>query len=255
MFAPKTPVRERILAIGPAGSGKSTAVIDIALKIPESTVHVIDAEPGGAWDRMNPGNEVTNIKVAAAQDWLTFRQSVKDARAQAQVGDWLAVDMLGPTMYDLVQEYYIEKIKGVSSGDFYLDFMDNRGKRKNPLEGDTDWMAIKKMYAEVLSDMLNFPGHVIALAGVKPPPRDDYDTKENRELFGAYGVRPEGEKKTAHAFSTILYFAQKRGSWTFTTVRERNPRVGMKREYVEGKVWEDFGRSYLWEVAGWRPGR
>ena len=255
MFAPKTPVRERILGMGYAGTGKSTAAIDIALKIPEVTMHVIDSEPGMAWERMNPGGEVPNITTHVVDSWVPFAQKAKELRMSAGAQDWLVVDLLGPTAYDMVQEFYIQAVKGFEVEDFYLDFMKDRGKKKNPLDGDTDWQAIKKMYSAFLSDVLNFPGHVFALTGVKPPPRDDQDIKQNRELFSNAGVRPEGQKMTAHAFSTILLFKQQGDKWMFDTVRERNPRVGAKREYVEKKVWEDFGKDYLMMIAGWRPGR
>lgn len=259
MFGPKFPIRERILGVGAAGAGKSTAALDIAIKIPEATVFVVDAEYGGAWTpdggRMNPGNEIPNIVTREGTEWPQFREAVQQFKAKGQVHDWLVVDLIG-TAYDMVQDYYIEKIKGVSQEDFYEAFAEKRGNKKNPLDGDTDWQYIKKMYHPVISDILNFPGHVFAMAGVKPPPRAEYDDKDQRELFQHLGVRPEGHKKLPNLFSTILYFKErKRGEWVFTTVRERNSRVGVKREYIENKEWDDFAKQYLWEIAGWRPGR
>ena len=259
MWGPRNPIRERILGVGAAGSGKSTAAIDLAIKIPESTFYVMDAEYGGAWTpdggRMNPGNEVPNIVSVDCTEWERFAKAAKEFKQKGRPQDWLVVDLIG-TAYDMVQDHYIEKVKGVRVDDFYEAFAEDRGKKKNPLEGDTDWQFIKKMYNAVMSDILNFPGHVFALAAVKPPPRDDYDDKQAKQLFQHLGVRPEGHKKLSNLFSTILYFKEaRRGQWVFTTVRERNPRVGVKREYVENKEWGDFAKQYLWEVASWRPGR
>ena len=264
MIGPRNPIRERILGVGAAGAGKSTAAIDIAIKIPEAKFYVMDAEYGGAWTpdggRMNPGGEVANIVAKECAEWEQFASTAKEFKAAGRSHDWLVVDLIG-TAYDMVQDFYIEKVKGVRVDDFYEAFAEKRasstkGMSKNPLEGDTDWQYIKKMYNAVMSDILNFPGHVFALASVKPPPRDEYDDKQAKQLFQHLGVRPEGHKKLASLFSTILFFKEsKRGEWVFTTVRERNPRVGVAREYVENVVWSDFSKQYLWDVAGWRPGR
>lgn len=259
MLGPKTPIRERMLGVGAAGAGKSTAVLDLAHKIPEAMFYVMDSELGGAWTpdggRMNPGNVLPNIVARETADWVSFVKAAKDFRAIGKAHDWLIVDLIG-TGYDMVQDYYIEKIKGVDVGDFYEAFAEDRGKKKNPLDGETDWQFIKKMYNAAMSDILNFPGHVFGLAGVKPPPRDEYDDKQVKTLFQHLGVRPEGHKKLANLFSTILYFKeQSRGKWVYTTVRERNPRYGPQREYVENVAWGDFAKDYLWNVAGWRPGK
>lgn len=250
-FAPKTPVRERILLIGTAGSGKSTAVLDVALRIPEIPVYVVDTEKGGAWDRMNPGGEIPNIHSTSATTFPDVRSALKFGPPTTD--SWLVVDMLGPNVWDLVQEYYTEITKGKDIEDYFLDFA-KRGKKGNPFEGDTDWVAIKKLYNGVLGDILNFPGHVLCTAGVKA--LGERDDKDVRATFGHLGVRPEGEKHLPHNFSTILYFQEKsRGEYVFTTVRERNGRVGAQRPYVERVPWSDFSKQYLWEIAGWRPGR
>lgn len=264
MLGPRIPVRERILGVGAAGSGKSTACLDIAIKIPETTVYVMDAEYGGAWTpnggRMNPGGELANIVAKECTEWEQFAKTAKEFKARGKVHDWLVVDLVG-TAYDMVQEYYIEKVKGVKVDEFYESFAEKRASSsknmsKSPFEGDTDWQYIKRIYNAVMSDILNFPGHVIALAGVKPPPRDEYDDKQAKQMFSHLGVRPEGHKKLSNLFSTILFFREsKRGEWAFTTVRERNSRLKTyQREYVENLVWDDFAKSYLWNIAGWRPG-
>lgn len=265
MWGPKYPVRERMLGVGAAGAGKSTAVLDLAIKIPEANFYVMDAEPGGAWTpdggRMNPGNELPNIHPRETTEWETFATAAKDFRAQGKPNDWLIVD-LASSGYDMVQDFYTEKVKGCRVDDFYAAFATKRaaakkGMSRNPYEGDTDWQYIKKMYNAVMSDILNFPGHVFGLATVKKPGREEYEHKEVKDLFVHLGVRPDGHWKLPSLFSTILYFKQaRRDEWMFTTVRERNSRTGAgTREYVENKQWSDFSKQYLWEIAGWRPGR
>lgn len=257
MFGPRIPARERILAMGPEGSGKSTAPLDIAIKIPEVTVWVVDTDR--AWTpeggRMNPCDELPNVKGVPAYEFPQIKPAIEKVSKQAKRDDWLVVDMLGPQAWDGAQEFYTEVTKGKEIEDFYLEFMKKSGNRgKNPFEGDTDWVAIKKLYGSVIAAILNFPGHVYCTSGVKAI--GDRDEAINKRLFGPYGVRPDGEKRMGHVFSTVLLMRQKtRDEWTFTTVKDRNGRVGYRREYVENKPWADFSKQYLWECAGWRPGR
>lgn len=260
-FAPKFPIPERILGVGDSGSGKSTVALDIAAKLPDVTVNIVDIidyswYPCGG--RLNPGGEVGNIIAYPADTLEAARNAIQLASHKASPSDWLVLDRIGPT-YEMAQSDYTRIVKGKAYEDLYLEYLTQQvktGKKgKNPLESSTDWQGIKKSYAAFLGDVARFPGHVYATCGVKGPPQAEYDKQDLADMFGHLGVRPEGHAELVKAFSTVLYFRGRRGKFTFSTLKDRKPRVGEAREYVEDKEWDRFDKQYLWDLAGWRPGR
>lgn len=120
------------------------------------------------------------------------------------------------------------------------------GRNLQVFDGFTDWSVINPEYRRLQNMLLRCPGHVYCTAEVDAvdSARDNTETKG---LFGAYGVKPRGQKRTAHIFQTVLLMKKKRiGEWTMTTVKDRG------RKEVEDVEVGDFGVRYLRRVAGWK---
>lgn len=76
---------------------------------------------------------------------------------------------------------------------------------------------------------------------------DKNDDKEVKAAFGAYGVKPKGQKRLGHVPMTVLWLTKSRvGAWAMTTIKDRG------RTEVEDEPLTNFAKDYLMEVAGWK---
>lgn len=240
---PKGAARERILAVGPAGVGKSSAYLSIARKCPESTIYVLDSDY--AIERMLENENLSNVEHRLVTDWEGYVEGVKDFQKKMTADDWLVIDFISGA-WDAVQSYFVDQIHGKDLDAYFLEARKKKAKG-NPLEGDTDWGVINKLYKAWLNILLGgTPGHIFATAQAKA--LGDRDDPSVKQMYGAVGVRPEGQKHLGHSFHSVLLFGKTRlGEYNFSTVKDR------ARREVERAPMAEFATSYLLPIAGWRP--
>jgi hypothetical protein len=281
LHCPK-PARERILAMGAPGAGKTRLWLTIAKKAEQlrspGTFYVQDTDMATRrmigedefallldrtqfmrWvEPANPSQrgryepdgaviENPRIVVFEPYEWPEYVEAMKICTAKITNDDWLVVDLANPA-WDTVQDEYIEHVFKKESLDFYMAHREKNGKG-GALDGDKDWSVINRMYRDWSKGIMRCRGHVFLSTGVKGVQTDGarVDAKEVRVTFGAYGVKPEGQKHTWHMVHTIILAAEfKPGEWTMTTIKDR------EREKMTGKPVKDFVMDYLVPVAGWK---
>lgn len=255
--------RERILTYGSPGVGKSNAIMTVARKCPDATFHVLDTEIDN-YDRLldTDYTDLTNVIPYPIAEWAEIMPLIKKLRGDVGREDWVVVDSMTPT-WDMVQSWFIESVHGEEDDNYFLEvrvqkqrLIDNP-KEKNPsslgaLEGWLDWPVINKAYAKLYRELFLMPCHVYLTAEatniVLPDGNKGGDDKATRTEFGAFGVKPKGQKRLGFVPQTVLLFTKSRhGGYSMTTVKDRG-RVDM--EETELQV---FGTDYLVKVGGWRP--
>lgn len=272
------PARERILLMGPHGSGKTRMWLTIAkksemLKSP-GTFYVHDTDmavrrmlsgegfesllPRTQWMRFEAGGMTTKgtwvvdgdvienprMVVYEPYEWEEYMTSMEDCNRQITNDDWLVVDLANPA-WDAVHDYYVDLVFKKSTTEFYMAARDKRG---GALDGDKDWSNINRMYREWAKHLLRLRGHLLICTGVKNVQTEGgrVDPKDVRVTFGPHGVKPEGQKHLPHTVHTILLAKEfKPGDWQVTTVKDR------ERDKLTGETMNDFVMQYLVPVAGW----
>jgi AAA domain-containing protein len=252
---PSYPSPERILAIGPAGSGKTTNWLDIArwharTKSP-AKFHVGDTD--FAVDRMLSGypEVIPSINLTNLYDWPDYVSFMKTVTTQATPDDWVIVDFIG-SAWQAVQQHYTEQVFHKEMGDYFLQArkeLDKKASSLNALEGWTDWSVINALYRQWVNPLL-FRGryHVYATAKSDQLSSDKKPTEDaqTRSLFLPYGIKPAGQKDLPYQFHTLLITGRDgRGTRTLTTVKDR------EREEVKGLEVKSFTVDYLKKIAGW----
>lgn len=255
--------RERILGFGPEGSGKSSAWTYIAEWIYRTKAHakvwVIDTDLG--WDAMRPedGHLDPIVEAFPIHEWADYRPAIHKIRGQAGKDDWFVVD-LADEPWEAAQKYYFEQAYGQDIDEFFLQAKIN----DTSVGGDygSNWTIIKKLYNGVMGGIPSFRGHVYCATtadvvrkteeGKKKAAWDD--DAETVETYGRIGYKPNGNKRLAHMFHTVLYFAKTPSGYRVTTTKERTAPGQANRSYLAGQIVKpDFVTTYLMGVAGWKP--
>lgn len=238
---------ERILLMGPAGSGKSNAVMDIAEMV-KGTVHVLDTELD-VYQRLNKTRQIDmDIVGVLPDDWLTMAETVKGWSKTVGKGDWVVCDSMTPT-WDAVANWFAEDVLGSSLADLALATRkEQTGGEKNLklLDGWRDYQVINKLYGSFYNDFLKCTSrgaHVLWTSEVKTIP--DEAPRETRALFGKMGMMPKGQGRMSHIPHTIIAMRRTRACWEMETVKDQ------ERGEVDGEV-TNFGKQYLAGVAGWQ---
>lgn len=263
-FHPTLTARERILGIGNFGSGKTEAHLAIADRLQSSTedgepvpqCFVLDTEAKQATRRSLEAGypHLKNVQCWKTSEWADYQKNVTKAlslctRYENQYGeetsdDWLVIDM-GGDAWGKVQEFYIEEVFGKDPDEFWFNARTS-GKSGSPLDGRKDWGTINRLYYAWINKAIQFPGHVYVTAKAEPLNLDN-DSKEVKELYGAYGVKAVGQKYLGFMFHSTLWFQQpKPGTYALTTIRDDH------RELLEQAPCASFPVSYLMKTAKWR---
>lgn len=245
---------ERILVMGVQGVGKSRGLLSVARRMPDAQFHVLDND--FAYRRLlatefEDVDRVGNVEVHFVDEWDDYLPLIKKLNGTLGPNDWLAVDSMTPT-WDAVQGWYTEKIYGKDIDEWFLAVRklreQNQSDKKNAamLPG-VDWQVINKVYFKLYSTILQCPGNVWLTAELQKVD-DEHDGKEIKGLYGAYGVRPKGQKRLGHIVQTVLLMSKSRvGQYSLTTIKDRG------RRELEDQPITDFAKDYLMKVAGWRP--
>jgi hypothetical protein len=279
-FRPPGPRRERILAMGSAGSGKTRMWMSIAkryeqLKTP-GTFYVLDTdmavpvmlggdtfasladrtqwldyEPSlsgtGKWVPRGEVIENPRLVVMEPWEWPEYVDASAHIKAHQTNDDWAVSDLHNPA-WSAVQDYYIDLIFKKDAVDFYTEAR-VANKKGGALDGDKDWSVINRMYKEFMTPFVRSRGHLFICTGTKGVQTEGgrVDAKEVRVTYGAHGVKPEGQKMTDHLVNTVIFAKEFTPRvWTWTTVKDR------EREPMVGTPANDFAMDYLVKIAGWK---
>lgn len=268
-LVPSQKPRERILAFGVQGTGKSHAIAMMAKRCPNNQFWVLDNDQ--AWPRLLTHPDLAGLNAEDGgnvhifdvdnSDFEQHVDVVKQISAQSEPDDWCVLDMWTPT-WDAVQSWFSDQVFDQSIEDYFVEVRKMKSTSKQggedktlaAFEGFMDWPVINKVYTgKWVNPILRLRCHLYATAeqakveeGGKGRQGDDKDIKN---MFGPYGVKPKGQKRTGHLFQTVLLMTKNRvGEYRFTTIKDR------ARTEVEEQKFGDFSIDYFMKIAGWKPG-
>lgn len=246
--------RERILNFGPAGSGKSHAVLTIARRCPTSMFYVLDND--NAYPRLLDTDFVDvrargNVQVQPVWEWDDSLAYFEKVSRGCRPDDWVVFDIFGDT-WKQVQDWYAMQVHGQDLGDYFLQVRKGLADGEKTLggfSGFTDWAVVNPQFNKLVKALLRCNGHLYCTAAIDKMVVGDDTDAANRALY-TNGYKPVGQKHIGHKFQTLLMSGKGRGSggsnWTLTTVKDRG------RVEVDRMPWTDFAVEYLVNVAGWR---
>lgn len=252
---PNLAIPERILTLGPAGSGKTTNWLDIAKWAErtksDSQFYVLDTD--FAAERMLTGYAdcAHRIHISVGYDWADYLEFQRMVLEKARPQDWVIIDFIG-NAWVAVQQNFTEQVFNKDIGDYFLEVrkqLDKKASSLGALEGWTDWQVINPMYKKWVNPLL-FKGRYNVYATAKSTqlsggnkPTEDSQT---RSLFLPYGVKPEGQKDLPYQFHTVLLTTRDgRGTRTLTSIKDR------ERVELKGQELNSFTLDYLKAVANW----
>ena len=257
MFQPLRPIKERILAYGSYGCGKSYAYLSIARAAQQtnspSIFHVLDTD--NATERMlvEEFPELRNVIVYPAFEFPEYVSALTQIQAAAipDRNDWVVCDLVCKS-WQAAQEYYIERIYKRGVEDFFLEAREkqvqSQGGKKggSPLDGFKDWTIINRIYSSFADSLILKSRCHLFCAAKGEPVSSDLDSKEIISVFGRIGLKPVGQKALPHNFHSVLLFSQRRpGEYYLTTVKDRG------RQPVESQM-QNFASDYLCGLAKWQ---
>ena len=262
------PAPERILAFGPAGSGKTTNILNVArfsqiTKAP-TKFYVVDTD--FAMDRMMAGypeirfsifgdsnfqDPDARLTIYPCFEWRDYSRSLADIQMQARPGDWVAVDFIG-TAWTAVQEEYVNEVFHKDIAEYFLQVrkeMTKGDKTFTALEGWIDWPVVNAMYRKWANRLL-FRGRYHLYATAKSDnlssERKPIEDAPFRALFARFQVKPVGQKELPFVFHTVLLSGREGDKRTLTAVKDR------ERAEVVGLEIKNFTTDYLVNVAGFK---
>lgn len=254
--------RERILAYGGPGSGKSSAWLNIAEWLErgksEARVRVLDTD--FAWEAYRPvdGHLDERVVVETVWDWEDMlpamdRMIAPSKSQKPPIDDWLVVDMADKP-WEKARKFFFESLSDKDFGEFMLDAV----KKGINIGGEwgANWSAINTLYGGFTDRLVRWRGHLLCATPateVRVPDRQGKggDSADVRETYGRLGMKPQGQKDLPHLFHSVLYMQEKPGrggaTWVMSTAKDR------QREIMKGEEVGQFVMSYLIQRAGWRP--
>lgn len=251
--------RERILAYGGSGSGKSTIWLNIARWMEQTSapgkIRLLDTDY--AWDAYRPvdGSLDQRIIVEEAYDWTDFKPAIERLTQAKDVtnDDWLVVDLIDKA-WTKAQTGFFEYLTDKPFDEFMAESVKNDVNVGG--EWGRNWGVINKMYEAFFNHIMRWRGHVLACAPMTEVRRPDRsgkggDAQELIDLFGRIGFRPQGQKDLAHMFHTVL-FMQASGTVAKPEWRIQSPK-DRERPLLKGEKVDQFVVTYLMKVAGWKP--
>lgn len=253
--------RERIMAFGHEGSGKSSGILSIARRSPDVKFWIIDND--NAYDRLLETDftdvwGLDNLLFAGEHfgkrplnNWDNIIAALKYAIDNMERDDWLVIDMLSK-MWSQVQEAFIEKIFGKDIDDYFLHIRKLKAqagddkKSLGAMDGWKDWPVINAMYSQRVSELLlNCHGHLYVVS--ESNKISDDDDKGIKDLYGPFGVKPAGQKRSGHLMQTVLFFTKdsRKQVYKISTIKDRG------RVMWTDEPFDDFAIDYLVNTAGW----
>lgn len=263
--------RDRILLMGSPGSGKSQAIVDLALCLPNSNVFALDLQDSIApllstrarLSEALPDNLVLHRIGGSPPDAWDELNSILNGSdglfASVGFGDWVCFDCAND-FWQLAQDAYVEKTYGVQMATFkemkVVEAKQGRDGAKGKkvlgfggLDND-DWSVIKPKYYNTIPKALSTRciANVLVTVNEKTPAhwqRGDEMVFMEANLPGQYKkemVKPHGEGQLTSQVDVVLWLRHPNDrAWTLSTIGKNRYRVEIEDEDVTGvPVWTAF---------------
>ncbi len=201
-------MRHSLLIGGGTNTGRTTALIHIAVMCPTRRVAIFDADGQVADTLEENGLTLPNLEVVpATPDWGALDTHYKRIKATYVAGDFVCFDMLG-RFWDFSQNYFSKSVYGASPAQHIITLREQAKKADfGGFDGLTDWTVIKRLHNEdLLDDATQWSSfHVVATTNLEP-----YSIKERVPTTGTEGLiakefnsKLEGEKHNRYRFRNI----------------------------------------------------
>jgi hypothetical protein len=256
VLRPPIKPRELILSYGVGGTGKSTAILEVARYCPTDTFYVFDNELYN-YDRLlaTEFTDLRNVDVTPCDEWYDWKKGIQKVSQNMREDDWIVIDSSTPT-WDAVQAWFVEEVHGKDIDEYFLArrMMDQAAKDSgngdnkrgfSALSGeDGDWQIINKEYFKhFYNALIKSPGHVYLTA--EQAAIEKNDEKDTKAAYGGLGFRPKGQKRLGHVPMTTLWFTKHNNGFYMTTAKDRG------RADQDNTPVRNFAVDYLINVAGW----
>lgn len=289
-FKAPARARERICAFGIEGVGKTRAFMQIMMRTTGSLgrVNYYIIETDNTYDEMLESPDFAGLRVCEewigrtqvtdfyndlngniflyrVRTWEDYVWAMSECFRRAKMDDWICIDNIS-NMWGSVQTWYTIEAYGKDPAQFALEIRkrnittEQAAKAAGKAAPKTstvmsekfqDWSAINPMYMENIRKHIQDPRcHLFMMAEQKVIDMAQEKDKEIRGLYGAYGVRPGGQKSLGYDARTVLLLTKTRQygneSYQLTSVKDR------ERGKLDEEPWTDFVDDYLVKVGGWR---
>jgi hypothetical protein len=192
---------------------------------------------------------VQNLDEYRFAEWAPAARRFRDLITK---DDWLVLD-LADKAWSGAQSHFWKLLAG---GDSLAEMKLREMKKPGTLSGDhgKNWDVIKNFYFEFMQAVMNAPCHIMLVTAEKQVIRGVTDEESVAE-FVQHGAYPAGQAAMRGSVHTVVRCIEARvgEDWRYTTVKERGPIGRPKRPYLKGEKVDDFVRTYLMKVAGWKP--
>ena len=182
-------MRERILAIGGPGAGKTYQGLKLAQFNPDKHLYVIDSEIG-AQRSLQEFPELKNVTIYPVVEWDEYRSAQKIICETAKDGDWIMLDMADKA-WTAVQRHFVTRIyDGQEMGDYFLEARARARKDSKSLfagkdaafKGWLDWPVINRLYDDFINPIIyQSPANLYIVSAGQAVSEDD--DSEIRELY------------------------------------------------------------------------
>lgn len=280
------PVRERILAMGITGSGKSYQWLKMAeLLMPTGAIfRCMDTDNDilymmqTQFPRLIPENG-GNVYVHPAFSWPEYKHGVKwithdltpdqlkdtdkyllqAYNKPIRPDDWVVTDKIN-NAWKTVQNYFVTNVFGDDPGEYFLMIrkeiaagLHKTKKGDEPastitegLDGWKDWSVINKLYDDWILPII-YHVQCHVYAATDVDALDKTNKDiELQQLFGEFGIKPAGQKSLGGQHHSIFLFIPGKDKWFITTIKDRGG-----RQYFKKVPLMSLYIQYLVAKAGW----
>lgn len=248
-----SPMRapERILIYGEGGSRKSSAILQLAKKLPEVKFRVVECDWSPSMDVFLSTPEYADLdnieyRTVFPDDFDGQLELLQWQQKESRAGDWAAFDSFTHT-WDASSQWFIEHQFGEheDADAYYLSRRAEKTGKEGDLDGWMDWPYIKKIHNKLYREIAKCPANYLMTMEQTATVQDRL-AGEEKSLFGRQQFMPRGRKQIAHVPRTIIHFEVSRdGVATYSSLKDRT------RQLQTGHANNDFFRDYLVPVAGW----
>lgn len=249
-----SPLRapERILIYGEGGSRKSSAILQLAKRLPDATFRVVECDWSPSMEVFLGTDEYANLtnveyRTVFPDDFDGQLELLQWQQTSSKPGDWAAFDSFTHT-WDASSQWFIEHqfSEHEDADAYYLARRAEKSGKEGDLDGWMDWPYIKKLHNKLYREISKCPANYI-LTMEQQQVNQDRLAGEEKTLFGRQQFMPRGRKQIAHVPRTILHFEVSReGNATYTSLKDR------ARQLQTARPLSDFFRDYLVPVGGWK---